>query len=384
MRIKGAPHLLSGQRREGWRSVAKPSRACFDSDMRAPSKIGLIGYGVAGSAFHAPLIATTPGLTLAAVVTRDDERAAAVLARYPEAVVVSEVEQLWSLGLDAVTIATPNSTHAGLAGEALSRDISVVVDKPLAVSLPEGEEVVARAIDSDALLTVFFNRRWDSDFLTLVDLLDGGSLGRVARFESRFERWRPQVATTWKETAGAGEGGGILYDLGPHVIDQALLLFGPVEGVYAEVDRTRPGATNPDDVFIALTHISGVRSHLFMSAAAADLGPRFRVLGTSGGYRIFGLDGQEDALRAGRRPDTEDGGWGTEPESRTGILSGSAAPEAIPTLPGDYPAFYREWSSALHGQGPVPVDPADAIAGLRIIEAAQRSSDTGAVVLLAP
>lgn len=348
--------------------------------MSTSLRIGLVGFGVAGAAFHAPIIDTTPGLTLAAVVTRDPARAATVTARYPQARVVSDVAELWALGLDAVTIATPNSTHVPLTLAAISRGINVVVDKPLATSVSAGEEVIRRAAASGVLLTVFLNRRWDSDFLTVAELVRGGGLGRIARFESRFERWRPEVAATWKETAGAGEGGGILFDLGPHVIDQAMELFGPVAQVYAEVDRTRAGASNPDDVFIALTHTSGVRSHLFMSAVAADLGPRFRVLGTAGGYRVLGLDGQEDALRAGRYPGSDELPWGVEPESKWGVRSGAGEPAAVPTAPGDYPAFYRQWRAALRGEGGVPVDPADALEGLRIIAAAIRSADNGEVV----
>lgn len=342
-------------------------------------RIGLIGYGVAGSAFHAPLIATTAGLTLTGIVTRNEARAAAAREQHPGVEVVAEVEHLWDLDLDAVTIASPNQTHVPLALAALAAGVNVVVDKPLATSVLDGERLLTAADEAGRLLTVYFNRRWDGDFRTVAQMIREGNVGRVARFESRFERWRPQVATTWKETAAPGQGGGILFDLGPHLIDQALQLFGPVNTVYAEVDTTREGGTNPDDVFLALTHVSGVRSHLFMSATAADLGPRFRVLGTAGGYRVFGRDGQEAALRAGHLPGV---GWGAVPAADWGVLSGGTEPAKVPTLAGDYPEFYRRWEAALRGAGPVPVDPADAVAGLRIIEAAEVSSRDRAVVLL--
>lgn len=332
-------------------------------------RIGLIGYGVAGASFHAPIIDATDGLTLAAVVTRDPVRAQAATERYPGVEVVGEVAELWSLELDAVTIATPNHTHATLALDACEHGVSAVVDKPVATSSADAEALVAAFDEAGLLLTVYLNRRWDGDFCTVRHLVDSGSLGRVARFESRFERWRPQVASTWKETATAGQGGGILYDLGPHLIDQALTLFGPVDDVYAEVDTTRDGATNPDDVFLALHHASGVRSHLWLSAVAGDLGPRFRVLGTEGAYVVWGMDPQEAALRAGARCDVAEG-WGRYDEAAWGARVAGAERVAVPTAPGNYPAFYREWALALDGTGSVPVDPADAIAGLRIIEVA--------------
>jgi predicted dehydrogenase len=177
------------------------------------------------------------------------------------------------------------------------------------------------------------------------------------------------VAATWKETAAAGEGGGILYDLGPHVIDQARVLFGPVNEVYAEVDTRREGATNPDDVFLALHHASGVHSHLWLSAVAADLGPRFRVLGTGGAYLTWGMDPQEALLRSGARCDEVDE-WGAYDESAWGARVVGDRREVVRTQPGDYRGFYRDWARALDGDGAVPVDPRDAVAGLEIIEVA--------------
>lgn len=333
-------------------------------------RIGLIGFGTGGAAFHAPLIEATVGLELAAVVTGNPERAAHARACYPAAAVVPEVSQLWDLGLDAVTITTPNSTHADLARTALDHNLHVVVDKPMATSVAAAESLVAHAAATERLLTVYLNRRWDGDFRTVGALLADERLGRIHRFESRFERWRPQVVPSWKESTS--DGGGILFDLGPHLIDQALQLFGPVVEVTAEVDCVRAGATNPDDVFLALTHVGGVHSHLWLSAVAADQGPRFRVLGDAGAYVVSGMDPQEAALRSGARPDEDPQAWGATPESSWGVVSGSDTPLVEPTLNGDYPDFYRRWALALRGAGPVPVDPADAIAGLRIIETAMR------------
>ncbi len=335
-------------------------------------RIGLIGYGVGGSAFHAPLIAATPGLELAAIVTRNAARSQAAMERFPAAAVVPDVADLWDMGLDAVTITTPNDTHAPLAHTALDHGMNVVVDKPLATKVPDAEQLVAHAERSGLLLTVYLNRRWDGDFLTVKELVAAGTLGEVHRFESRFERWRPAVAQSWKETTP--EGGGILFDLGPHVIDQALQLFGPVQTVYAEVGTVRPAGVNPDDVFLALTHRSGVRSHLWLSAAAADQGPRFRLLGSNGAYRVFGMDPQEAALREGRMPVPGSAEWGTSDESDWGTITGGPRPVTYPTHSGAYPQFYTHWAAALHGVGPVPVDPVDAIDALRIIAGAERSA----------
>lgn len=333
-------------------------------------RIGLIGFGVGGSAFHAPLIAATDGLELAAVVTSNPERAGAARAKYPKAAVVAHPRELWDLGLDAVTITTPNSSHAPLAHDALDHGLNVVVDKPLATNVADAKSLVDHADEADLLLTVYLNRRWDGDFLTVAELVESGSLGKVHRFESRFERWRPQVVPSWKETTS--DGGGILFDLGPHVIDQAVCLFGPVAAVYAEVGRVRADAVNDDDVFLAFTHRNGVRSHLWLSAVAADLGPRFRVLGNRGGYRIFGMDPQEAALRGGLVPSPDDARWGARETADDGVRCSGDGELAQPTQRGNYLRFYQLWAAALRGDGPVPVDPADAVATLRIIDAASR------------
>lgn len=345
--------------------------------MATASRIGLIGYGLAGSAFHAPLISTTDGLELTAIVTRDPERAKQISGRYPQATVVESAEALWDLGLDAVVIATPNTTHAPLALEAIAKKVAVVVDKPMAITSLEAESVVLAADTAGVMVVPFQNRRWDGDFLTLKKLLAENSLGRVARFESRFERWRPKMKEGWRERIGPEEGGGILFDLGAHVIDQAQLLFGPAIDVYAEIDTTRDEAPTDDDSFVALTHANGVRSHLYMSLTAADLGPRFRVLGTKAAYTVYGLDVQEAALRAGELPGP---GWGEVPEPDYGILRGGPAAVPVRTEPGNYPAFYHQLSAALAGRGPAPVDPMDAVRTLRTIEAARESSITRQVV----
>ncbi|MFI6534306.1 Gfo/Idh/MocA family oxidoreductase [Nonomuraea sp. NPDC050547] len=336
-------------------------------------QVGLIGYGPAGQFFHGPLVHATPGLRLTAVVTRDPERAAEVERKYGAAA-VPDAESLFPR-CDLVVVASPNRTHVPLATEALASGLPVVVDKPLAATAEEAARLVALAKERNLLLTVFQNRRWDGDFLTLRALLEEGGLGRVARFESRFERWRPRPKGGWRESGGAQEIGGLLYDLGSHLVDQALQLFGPVRTVYAESDARREGVGSDDDTFVALTHDSGVRSHLWMSAVTGRLGPRFRVLGSTGAYVKYGLDVQEDRLRAGATPDQP--GFGDEPQDRWGLLGTDDAARPLPTAPGAYLAFYRGVESALRDGGPAPVDPAGAVEALKVIEAARLSSLQG-------
>ncbi|MEP0545949.1 MAG: Gfo/Idh/MocA family oxidoreductase [Rhodothermales bacterium] len=345
-----------------------------------PIRVGLLGYGLAGSAFHAPLIAATPGMDLAAVVTGNAERAQQARDRYPGALIVPSAERLWERAddLDLVVLATPNRTHVPLTLAAFDAGLGVVVDKPLTPTVDDGRHLIAEAERRNLLLTVFHNRRWDGDFLTLQRLLREGALGDVQRFESRFEKWRPVPKPGWRQQAAPEEAGGLLFDLGAHLIDQALVLFGPVRDVYAELDARRGDVD--DDVFVALTHTSGVRSHLWMSAVAADLGPRMRALGSRAAYTKYDLDVQEDRLRAGATPDEP--GFSDEPEEQWGYIRSGDEAESVATEPGDYLAFYAGVRDALRTGSPLPVDPEDAVRGLAVIEAARRSSETRSVVTL--
>jgi predicted dehydrogenase len=208
----------------------------------------------------------------------------------------------------------------------------------------------------------------------------------VWRFESRFERWRPQLKGGWRESGDPAEIGGLLYDLGSHLVDQALVLFGPVTQVYAESDLRREGAETDDDTFIAVTHAGGVRTHLYMSATTAQLGPRFRVLGSRAGYVKYGLDPQEADLRDGRRP-TAGVPWGREPESLWGRVGAGESPTTgggslVPTLPGTYPAYYSAVAAALREGAPNPVTAYEAAAALDVLEAARRSAAEGVAVSL--
>lgn len=326
-------------------------------------RVALIGYGTGGSVFHAPLVAATPELELAAVVTADPGRRASVTSRYPDTAVLDSADAVWTGGYDLVVVTTPNATHVPLARAALDAGIPVVVDKPVAPTAAE-----ARSLSGGPLVVPFHNRRWDGDFRTVQRLYAEGALGGALRFESRFTRWRPAIKPGWKETADPAAAGGVLYDLGSHLIDQALTLFGPPAEVYAEVDVRRPDALACDDAFVALTHTNGVRSHLWMSAIAADLGPRFRVLGDRAAYTSYGLDVQEQQLRDGLTP--ADPGYGVTPPEAYGLLGTPGRARPQPTEAGRYQDFYSQVAAAIRGEGPPPVTLEDAVASLEVIESA--------------
>lgn len=352
-------------------------------------RVGLIGYGLAGSAFHAPFIASTPGLALAAVVTSRAEAAGEVARRYPGARVVPDADTLWGLGLDLVVVATPNRTHVALATAALEQGLGVVVDKPAAPDGATLRTLGELAERRGALLTVFHNRRWDGDFLTVRDLVARGTLGEVRRLESRFERWRPTAAGGWRESADPADVPGLVHDLGTHLVDQAVTLLGPVATVYAEADVRREGVGAEDDAFLALTHVGGGRSHLWASAVTPAPGPRLRVVGSHGQAETWGLDPQEEALRAGRHPVgdglADDGtSWGTrEPADvlslTSGAADGSTTTRDVPVLPGDYGAFYAGVAAAADGRGDVPVSVESAAEVLDVVALAHRAAATGQV-----
>jgi scyllo-inositol 2-dehydrogenase (NADP+) len=339
-------------------------------------RVALIGYGLGGSVFHAPLIAATEGLELATVVTRNRGRADAARDSYPGVRIEAAPRGVFERAgeHDLVVVAGRNDTHSELAAGAIDAGLAVVVDKPLAPSADAAAALVERADRAGVPLTVFHNRRWDSDQLTLRRLIKDGALGEVLRFESRFERWRPELRPdAWRETTPPERGGGLLLDLGTHLVDQALSLFGPVRSVTGEVEHRRGGPAD-DDAFVALEHENGVHSHLWVSDLAAAPGPRLRVLGNRAAYTVDGLDGQEDALASGARPGGTEP-WGVEPPSRWGRLShGEDNSEAVPSEPGDWPGFYSQLTASLTEGAPLPVDPRDAVEVLAILERARRSS----------
>jgi len=339
--------------------------------MARPVQVALLGYGLAGSRFHAPFISTTAGMRLSTVVTGDDERREQAVREHPRVEVVGTADEVWERAaeLDLAVIATPNESHLPLGLAALEAGLAVVVDKPLALNAAEARSLVEAAAERGLMLSAFQNRRWDGDFLTLRKLLDANELGRVHRFESRFERWRPQLGDGWRERTPAAEGGGLLLDLGSHLVDQAVQLFGPVRDLYAEVDALRDGALADDDVFLALEHEAGVRSHLWASVLAADPAPRFRVLGDQAAFVKHGLDVQEEALRAGLSP--ADPAWGEEPRERWGKLVTENEQREVPTEPGSYGSFYAGVARSLRDGTPPPVDPRDAVALLELLDEAR-------------
>jgi predicted dehydrogenase len=341
----------------------------------APVRIGLAGYGLGGRYFHAPLIASAANCEFLGVVTTSPERRRQVVDDLGRPAFASLAE-LARAGAEAVAISTPAATHVTLTQQALRLGLAVVCDKPFALDTDAARATVQLAGQLQVPLTVYQNRRWDSDFLTLRELLAQGSLGSLTLFESRFERFRPQ-------SGPSPAGGGTLLDLGSHLADQGLVLAGPVRGVYAELHYRADADGLDDDVFVALTHESGVRSHLWASRRQGAPGPRIRAAGTEGAYVIQDVDGQEAQLRGGSSPAAaEKAGeqWGAEPPERWGhVLRGDTA-EPVPSVRGAWDLFYPAFAAAVRGTGPVPVDPWDAVATAAVLDAARASARTGQVV----
>lgn len=343
-----------------------------------PRRVGLVGYGLGGARFHAPLIEATDGLELTAVVTSDAGRAAEASARHPGADVLGTVERLVELApeLDAVVVAAPNRHHVEVGRLFVGLGVPVVVDKPLAIDAQSAAALVAEAEASSVPLTVFQNRRWDGDFLTVRQLIGAGHLGKVVRFESRFDKWAPEPTGRVRESGDPFDGGGLLLDLGSHLIDQAIELFGPVETVIAQLEAV-VGEADDDDMLL-LRHQSGVVSQLGMSVLGSMPVRRFTVTGSAGSYVKLGLDVQEEQLASGVLPG--DPAWGVEEEARWGRLwTGAPEPEPVPTARGSYEKFYAGVRGMLDG-APPPVDPADAVRALAVIDAARLSSAEGRVV----
>jgi scyllo-inositol 2-dehydrogenase (NADP+) len=338
--------------------------------------VGLVGYGLAGRLFHAPYIATVDGLRIAAIATSDPGRQAQARSDHPDADVVGTVDVLLEhADVEIVVVVTPNRSHAPIGTRALEAGRHVVVDKPIAMNVPEAEGLIEAGERSGRILSVYQNRRWDGDFQTLRSIVGQGRLGAIDSLEARFERWSA-VGSEWRELAE--EAGGPHRDLGAHLVDQSLLLFGRALRVFAQMDRRRTGSLVDDSTFMAIDHADGVHSRLWTSLIAARTGPRMRVRGTGGEYIKDDLDPQEAQLLADLRPG--DPGFGEEPRERWGqVYASDGSAEAVPTQRGDYGRFYELLRDAVRGDGDRPVDPLDSLRGLRLLEAAERSARSGAV-----
>lgn len=333
----------------------------------------MVGYGFGGRYFHAPFLAGAAECELLGVVTRSAERRSEVAARLPGVATFDSLEQLVAAGAEAVTISTPASTHTELAQRALGLGLAVVCDKPFALDARSARETVLLSEELRLPLTVFQNRRWDSDFRTVQKALGDGVLGDAVRFESRFERFAP-------EAGPPASGGGTLLDFGSHLVDQALVLFGAARSVYAEMHTPDGGDGLDDDLFVAITHEGGVRSHLWGSWRQHAPGPRFRVTGTAASYVVLPpMEGQEAMLVAGRSPARESE-WGVEPEESWGRVFRGEHVDVLPSERGAWDLFYPAFAAAVRDEGPLPVDPWDAVATAEVLDAARESASTGRVI----
>jgi predicted dehydrogenase len=339
----------------------------------APVRFGLVGYGFGGRYFHAPLLASAPECELVGVVTTSPARRVELASDQPGTRAFDSLAALVAEGVEAVAISTPAATHLALAQEAIGLGLAVVVDKPFVLDPVAARETVELAERSGVVLSVYQNRRWDSDLLTVRKLIAEGELGTVTRFESRFERFAPQPGPP-------AAGGGTLLDFGSHLVDQALTLFGPVDRVYAEMRVRDDLDGRDDDFFVALQHTGGVRSQLWGSWVQGAPGPRFRVTGTTGSYLVDGVDGQEEALIAGRSPATEGDRWGVEPEDRWGRIRRGTTTTVVPTERGRWDTYYPAFAAAVRGTAEVPVNPRDAVTSLESLTAARHSATQGEVI----
>jgi predicted dehydrogenase len=349
------------------------SAPAHDADL-TPVRFGLVGYGFGGRWFHATMLTAAPECDFLGVVTSSPERRAQVAADHPDLATYASVEQLAAAGAEAVAISTPADTRSELTDRALELGLAVVSDKPFALDATAARRSVELAERLGLPLSPYQNRRWDSDFLTVRSLVEDGALGELRRFESRFERLDP-------EPGPPAAGGGTLRDFGSHLVDQALVLLGPVASVYAEWRLRESGLD--DDVFVALTHENGAHSHLWGSWSQGAPGPRFRVTGTTGSYvnRTL-MDIQEELLLDGHTPATLGADWGAEPAERWGRVYRGDHGETVPTRHGAWNTFYPAFARAVRGHGPVPVDPRDAVATATVLDAARRSATEGVVVRL--
>ena len=319
-------------------------------------KVGLIGFGLAGQVFHAPTLRAVAGLELECVVERSGSLAQ---QRYPDTRVVRSVEEL--LADDSIqlcVVATPNSSHFDVARQCLLAGRDVVVDKPFTITSRDASDLIELAAREKHLLSVFQSRRWDGDFLTVKQLLESGALGRLVHYESHYDRYRPQLkpGDVWRERPAPGSG--MLYDLGPHMIDQALVLFGVPEAVTAELFLQREGA-KVDDAFAVRLHYPGLEVSVGCSMLACFASPRYVLHGTRGSFVKYGMDPQEEKLRLTNAIAAD--GWGEDSEDQWGTLTScdgaNTSTKKVKTEPGDYRGFYSNIRDAITQRAPLAVTP---------------------------
>jgi len=349
--------------------------------MTQPIRAAVIGFGNGGRTFHTAFISAVSGLDLAAIVQRKGDEAAQA---YPNATIYRSVEEMLAdKSIQLVSVTTSNQTHFEIGRQCLLAGKHTVIDKPFALTSAEAAELIAIGRKRNLVLSAFQNRRWDGDFKTVCNILQSGVLGRLIVFESHYDRFRQELRVgTWKE--GGLYGGGQLYDLGTHIIDQALHLFGAPKAITANIRTERDGALNDDAFDISLRYIGETEKNLTVwlrsTMTAAIAGPRFTLHGTKGSFVKFGIDPQEDAIKAGVVIGSRIGSlaWGEEPESDWGLLKlADGSEKRIPIEPGDYRDYYANVRDAILGIEPLAVPGADAWRTARIIELARQSSEEG-------
>ena len=338
-------------------------------------RIGLVGYGFGGRNFHAPIISSNPDCILAGVVTKSPGRREELAADFPKVPAFDSMDDLIDSGIDAVVISVPPAARFKLILEAMEKGIPTVSDKPFALNRKDALTLAETSKTRKVPLTAYMNRRWDSDFLTVKKLLKSGNLGEIRRFYSGIEMYAP-------ENKGNPAGGGLLRDLGSHLVDQAFNLLGPVDSVYAKVDKMPFDAELNDAFYIVFNHKSGIQSHIngFMHQHLA--GPRFKVDGTAGCFIIEGLDIQNEQALSRKTPLSKDIQWGVEPEDRWGKIHSKGEVKKYPSENGCWQEFYNRFAGAVMNNIPLPVEINDAIAVTTILDAALISSRENRVVFI--
>ena len=335
-------------------------------------KVGIAGYGLAGRSFHAPILAGT-NFEVTAVLTTNDVRKRHAKEDFPTVKIVSTIEELCAQDLDLIVIASGNQVHLSQALTAINAGIPTVVDKPMGINVAQTREILDAADSAGVAVTTYFNRKWDSDILTLKRVIRDGQIGRVIRMDSRFERFRPQLnPQSWRENNSPEDGGGLLLDLMPHLISTAIECFGPANLKSASIRSIRGGAD--DDCVLVLGHDSGVESILSASAVVGAPGPRLRVIGSEGAFVVNELDPQEALLRAGKAP--KDGKWEEGTSSQAFIHRGDSV-EEFKTDPGNYASFYSLVHEAIVNKTAMPISPEEILAVAQIIDKAREINSHG-------